>query len=218
MNKKIFIFDWDGTLVDSAAKIINCMQGAAEQLRLDSLEPVLIKNIIGLGLPEAIRTLYPGMGERDVDRYREAYSRLFVEADQIQCELFSGVGDSLLRLKESGHILAVATGKSRKGLDRALVQRGWLGFFDVTRCADETASKPDPRMLKEILWDLGGSAEAAVMIGDTEFDMAMAQSVNVDRIAVSYGAHSIDRLTPYKPIGCIDNFSDVLKYSITCSA
>jgi len=213
MKKKIFIFDWDGTLVNSADKIVGCMQSAAQELQLDALDRDIVKGIIGLGLPEAILSLYPELCSRDVERFRDYYSRFFVEADQVQCGLFPDVGETLSALKLAGHTLAVATGKSRKGLERALMQREWTNLFDATRCADETASKPHPLMLEEILAELGESSDAAVMVGDTVFDMEMAQRVNIDRIAVSYGVHGIDRLITYNPIACIDNIRSILDFS-----
>src|SRR5690606_5725518 len=98
-----------------------------------------------------------------------------------------------------GCVLAVATSKSRRGLTRALDQTGWGHFFDASRCADETHSKPHPRMLLELLAELGQSPEHAVMIGDTEYDMAMAKAAGMARIGVSYGAHAAERFAPYAP-------------------
>lgn len=104
--------------------------------------------------------------------------------------------------------MAVATGKSRKGLDRVLRGHGMQDFFDATRCADETASKPEPLMLQELLSHFNAPAEAAVMVGDTEYDMAMAQAVGMPRVAVSYGAHAIERLRSFDPVLCVDHFSE----------
>jgi phosphoglycolate phosphatase len=209
----LFVFDWDGTLIDSAAKIVACMQQAAMDMRLDVLEPHEIRNIIGLGLPEAIQTLYPLLEPAGVLEYKRRYSEHFVAADQILCPLFPGAGETLAALKADGHRIAVATGKSRRGLARALTQQGWQDLFDTSRCADETASKPDPRMLNEILLELGVRAEAAVMVGDTEFDMAMAQRADVARIAVTYGAHEVERLLRYTPELCIDHLPLIIDYA-----
>lgn len=209
----LFVFDWDGTLIDSAEKIVGCMQRAAAEMRLDVLEPESIKNIIGLGLPEAILTLYPLLDESGVEEYRSRYSDHFVAADQVQCLLFPGAFETLSALKSTGHHIAVATGKSRRGLVRALAQQGWENLFDVTRCADETASKPHPLMLNEILAELTMSADAAVMIGDTEFDMAMACSAGMERIAVTYGAHEVERLRKYEPALCIDQLPLIIEYA-----
>jgi len=208
----LFIFDWDGTLIDSAAKIVASMRHAALDMQLHELETKVIKDIIGLGLPEAIQTLYPLLDMDGVLEYKQRYSDHFVMADQVLCSLFPGAFDTLNSLKAQGHLIAVATGKSRRGLSRALAQQGWDALFDATRCADETASKPDPRMLHEILSELQVAPSDAVMIGDTEFDMAMAKSASVNRIAVTYGAHEVDRLQQYEPDLCIDHLSLLINY------
>jgi phosphoglycolate phosphatase len=210
----LFVFDWDGTLIDSAAKIVGCMQLAALDMQLEQLEAKVIKDIIGLGLPEAIQTLYPLLELKAVLEYKQRYSDHFVAADQVLCPLFPGAFETLSALKSQGHQIAVATGKSRRGLARALAQQGWESLFDATRCADETASKPDPRMLREILVELDVLPSGAVMIGDTEFDMAMAKAASVSRIAVTYGAHEVERLQRYEPDLCIDHLPLIIDYAL----
>lgn len=212
MNKKVFIFDWDGTLIDSQVKIVGCMRRAASDMALEALGDDTIKGIIGLGLPEAIRALYPSLDDRQVEHYRHLYSDYFVEADRQPCSFFPGALEVLDDLKRSDCFLAVATGKSRRGLDRALEQRKMGGFFDATRCADETASKPDPRMLVEILDELSLQPSDAVMIGDTEFDMAMARNAAIDGVAVTYGVHSVERLNLHNPVAYIDDLTNLLRY------
>ncbi len=209
----LIILDWDGTLMDSTAKIVSCMQQSARQLDLTVLNELAIKEIIGLGLPQAIRQLYPALDDQSVDAFRDSYSRNFVAADEIPCSFFPGVKATLASLRDDGHALAIATGKSRKGLDRVLGNLDMQDWFDGSRCADETASKPDPLMLVEILDELGFSAEQAVMVGDTEFDMAMAVNAQMPRIAVDYGAHHIDRLKNYQPSLCVDHFAEILEWS-----
>lgn len=207
----LFIFDWDGTLIDSKSKITKAMQLAAEEMGWEPLADTLIHNIIGLGLPEAIHYLYPDVDIEQRQRLREAYATHFLALDALApSHFFPGVLDTLTHLKEAGHLLAVATGKSRKGLDRILDALGLERFFHATRCADETASKPDPLMLTQILAKFDHSHEQAVMIGDTEYDMEMARRIGMTRIAVSYGAHHIDRLHPYEPDLCLDQFDQLL--------
>jgi len=126
--------------------------------------------------------------------------------------LFPGVLATLQKLKGQEFHLAIATGKSRRGLDRVLAQLDLLDFFDATRCADETRSKPHPQMLHELLDELRMSAEQAVMIGDTEYDLAMARSAGMPRIAVDYGAHAIERLLPYEPALVLTEFAQLLAY------
>lgn len=210
----LFIFDWDGTLIDSKAKITTAMQLAAEDVSLTPLDDHLIHDIIGLGLPEAIFRLYPNTDLLGRQRLRDAYAVRFLMLDEERAsDLFPGVIETLAQLKAGGHVLAVATGKSRKGLDRILDALGMVGFFHATRCADETASKPDPLMLEELLVEFGVAAGEAVMIGDTEYDMDMARRINMPRIAVSYGAHHIDRLHGYRPELCLDSFAQLLSWS-----
>jgi phosphoglycolate phosphatase len=195
----LFIFDWDGTLLDSADRIVAVMQQASSDCGLDPLTQASIKNIIGLGLPEALRELYPDLPDAELVRMREAYSRRFVESEEVPCEFFPGVLDTLEQLRGDGYRLAVATGKSRRGLVRVLAGLGLSDYFDATRCADETRSKPHPQMLHELLAEMSVPVEKAVMVGDTEYDLAMAVSAGMPRVAVDYGAHAVERLLPYRP-------------------
>lgn len=206
----LLIFDWDGTLIDSTGKITHCVQLAAEQVGLPILPRPTIKNIIGLGLPEAIQTLYPQADAVIREQLRIAYSDIFLSSDQdSSSSLYPGVAEGLLKLRQQGHQLAVATGKSRRGLNRVLTAFDWQDFFDATRCADETASKPNPLMLKQLLDELDTPVEQALMIGDTTFDLAMAQNAGMKSLAVSYGAHPIGHLKPLQPIDIIHHFSDI---------
>ncbi len=207
-----FIFDWDGTLSDSAEKIIGCMQRAAVDVDISPKDDEAIKNIIGLGLPEAIAHLYPGLSPKLSLDLKDAYSHQFVNSDVEPSPLFPGVMEGLEVLRERGHTLAVATGKSRKGLNRVLESFGLSSFFHGSRCADETASKPHPLMLSELLTEFSRHPEDAVMVGDTEYDMAMAAEIGMPRIAVSYGAHHIDRLKVFSPDLCIDEFDQILAW------
>ena len=210
----LFIFDWDGTLSDSTAKITKAMQVAAIDLGWPVLADAQIHNIIGLGLPEAMSCLYPGRTAAEYHRLRDAYAGHFLALDQAQpSEFFPGVLGTLASLQQQGHILTVATGKSRKGLDRILAALGVADLFVASRCADETASKPHPLMLEQLLEAFAVPVSAAVMIGDTEYDMAMARAIDMPRIAVSYGAHHIDRLRPYEPELCLDEFEQLLAWS-----
>lgn len=209
----LFIFDWDGTLSDSKAKITKAMQFAAQDMGWNPLDDHLIHNIIGLGLPEAIHRLYPEVELSDRQRLREAYAVRFLSLDEARpSDFFPGVMETLDQLKAGGHTLTIATGKSRKGLDRIFNVLGVADYFHATRCADETASKPDPLMLDELLREFGADASEAVMIGDTEYDMEMARRINMPRIAVSYGAHHIERLHSYQPELCLDQFDQLLAW------
>lgn len=206
----LYIFDWDGTISNSAAKIVACMRAATRESGLADLSDDEIKNIIGLGLPEAIRTLYPEIDDAQLDCVRQGYSANFIGADVTPSPFFEGAMETMQALADAGHQLAVATGKSRRGLDRVLKKLELDTFFHSSRCADETASKPHPKMLLELLEEFDLPASEAVMIGDTEYDMAMAREIGMPRIAVSFGAHHIDRLKPYDPVLCVDYFPEIL--------
>jgi phosphoglycolate phosphatase len=204
----LLIFDWDGTLSDSAAKIIDCVQKAAQSTDFPVLEDEAIRNIIGLGLPEAMQCLYPDLNAHDREQIRLKYVEHFLASDQVPSPFFDGVIKGLEQLREANYTMAVATGKSRRGLDRVLVDANMQQYFDGSRCADETASKPHPLMLHELLEEFDVPPEQAIMVGDTEYDMAMAESAAMPRVAVSYGAHHIDRLTRYNPLLSVDSFTE----------
>lgn len=210
-SSQVFIFDWDGTLLNSLAKIAHCMQLAAADAGLEARSEADIRSIVGLGLPEALATLYPDITEAPLEELRERYGYHFLIKDQQPCELFPDVQDTLDALKSNGHRIAVATGKSRRGLDRALANQGWQNYFHASRCADETLSKPNPLMLSEILAELDCTVADAVMVGDTEFDLAMAANLGMRRIGVSYGAHSQQRLRLHEPEAIIDDFKALLE-------
>ncbi len=206
---KLVIFDWDGTISDSVARIVNSMQSAAVELDMAMPTYLEVKEIIGLGLTEAVFRLFPQASREQVFQLQTSYSRHYRAEDSAPCPFFPGVEETLHQLKADGYQLAVATGKSRAGLDRVLLSLGMEDFFHNSRCADETLSKPHPLMLEELLAEFDLSAEAAVMVGDTEFDMEMAVNAGMPRIAVSYGAHHADRLHAFEPLACVDLFSEI---------
>lgn len=205
----LFVFDWDGTISDSAAKIVRCMQVAAERAGVAPQSRKAIANIIGLGMPEALQVLYPQLSEVLKEKVRQEYADYFRQEDQTPSPFFDGALDTMTYLRDQGFLISVATGKSRRGLDRVLKKLGMEDFFHATRCADETASKPDPMMLAELLDALNVDVSDAVMVGDTEYDMAMAASIGMQKIAVSYGAHHPDRLKKYSPDLLAHKFPDI---------
>tara|TARA_R110000796_G_scaffold109051_1_gene220300 strand:- start:14035 stop:14712 length:678 start_codon:yes stop_codon:yes gene_type:complete len=210
MAYQLVIFDWDGTVMDSTGRIIACMHQAGADLCLPVLEDDAVREIIGLCLPEALRTLYPGIGDRDLERMRERYAVHFVAAEASPSRLYPGARETLAALRAAGLRLAVATGKSRKGLDRVWASSGLGDSFDASRCADETHSKPHPAMVTELLTELGVAPERALVVGDTSFDLQMARDAGVDRVAVSYGAHPVDRLMNFHPLAVIDALPQLL--------
>ena len=206
---KLVIFDWDGTLSDSVARIAISMQRAASDHALPVPAYDEVKEIIGLGLTEAVFRLFPEASREQVFALQTAYSQHYRSEDSSPCPFFPGVEATLGYLKSQGYALAVATGKSRAGLDRVLDSLDMQTFFHASRCADETLSKPHPLMLNELLAEFDLSADQAVMVGDTEFDMEMAVNAAMPRIAVSYGAHHVDRLRAFKPLACLDLFGEI---------
>lgn len=205
----LLIFDWDGTIIDSEACIIGSMQSAALDLCINVPEDAAVRNIIGLGLPEAIHSLFPDQDGAFVVAMRERYVQHFLSADPARSSLFPGVRETLKSLHGEGYRLAVATGKSRRGLDRALSETGLDTLFEITKCADETTSKPDPHMLEEILLLTEVDPRRALMIGDTEYDLEMGQRAGLDTVAVSYGAHHIDRLSRWNPVLEVHQFMEL---------
>ncbi|MCS2610062.1 HAD family hydrolase [Halomonas dongshanensis] len=200
MRYELIIFDWDGTLMDSAPRIVASMQAAAIEAQWGELGAEAVRNIIGLGLPEAIAMLCPGIGSEQAARLKERYVHHFVHADPTPMRFFPGVVEGLRGLHASGRCqLAVATGKSRRGLDRAFVETASGDWFTASRTADLTRSKPHPQMLEELLAELDVPVERAVMVGDTEYDLEMARSIGMDCVGVSHGVHAVERLALSQP-------------------
>ncbi|HEY9147970.1 MAG TPA: HAD-IA family hydrolase [Gammaproteobacteria bacterium] len=208
----LLVFDWDGTLMDSEAHIVACLRAAIEDLSLEPRDEASLKNIIGLGLAEAINTLYPGsdgsLHKAMTDRYRYH----FLTASPSASELFSGAEETVSALAEAGYLLAVATGKGRAGLDKVLEETGMGRYFHATRCSDETFSKPHPLMLEQLMDELGAEPAETLMIGDTEYDMQMAGNARTAALAVSYGVHEKGRLLQHNPLHCIDAIDELASW------
>ncbi len=195
----LIVFDWDGTLFDSTALIVRCMQAAAADLGLEPPSRERAAYVIGMGLIEALQYALPGL---DRERYPELGQRYrhhyFASAHEVT--LFDGVPELLRDLKARHHWLAVATGKSRRGLDEALTAVGMTTLFDGTRTADETAGKPDPQMLLELMREFGAEPERTLMIGDTTHDLQLALNAGCPAVAVTYGAHAHESLRGFDPL------------------
>lgn len=206
MKFKLLVFDWDGTLMDSLARITDCMRSAARDTGVPVPGDEMIRDVIGLGLGEAIQTLFPNLDEALWPRIGDRYRHYFLNVNRDPSPLFSGVLEVLERLSAEGYLLAVATGKSRRGLESSLDSSGLRRLFHATRCADEASSKPHPEMLLQLMEVLGSEPSETVMIGDTEYDMEMAANAQAHGIGVSYGVHPCDRLGRHGVLGCIDRF------------
>ncbi|ABM03947.1 HAD-superfamily hydrolase, subfamily IA, variant 3 [Psychromonas ingrahamii 37] len=201
----VIIFDWDGTLMDSIDKIINCVIQAAKLSDILAPSPQAIRDIIGLSLDKAMEILFPMLSPAKQQQLIDAYRHQYTYLNKQNTPFYPGIKAWLKVLKQQGYLLAVATGKGRKGLDRQLLQYEVTDLFSITYCADETLSKPDPLMLNNILEALSINAEQALMIGDSSFDLEMANNANVDCIGVTYGVHSDAVLSQYKPIAILSD-------------
>jgi len=195
----LIVFDWDGTLMDSTATIVKCIQASAKDLGLPIPSREAASHVIGLGLSEAMQVVLPGVDPKYYPRMVERYRYHYLSKDH-ELTLFDGVQEMLQDLSQQGYFLSVATGKSRVGLNRSLNAAGLLSTFDATRCADETFSKPHPAMLQELTRELGQVLRRTVMIGDTTHDLMMAQNAGTAGIAVEYGAHPVDQLVACNPV------------------
>ena len=195
----LIVFDCDGTLMDSTATIVKCIQASAKDLGLPIPTRESASHVIGLGLGEALQVVLPDVDPKYYPRMVERYRYHYLSKDH-ELTLFDGVHEMLQELSQQGYFLAVATGKSRVGLNRSLNAARLLSTFDATRCADETFSKPHPAMLQELTRELGQDLRRTVMIGDTTHDLMMAQNAGSASIAVEYGAHPVDQLQACKPV------------------
>jgi phosphoglycolate phosphatase len=195
----LIAFDWDGTLFDSTGLIVRCIQAACRDIGMPEPSDVQAAYVIGLGLMDALRHAVPDL---PVERYPELGRRYrhHYMARQHEIVLFEGTREMLAALKARNHWLAVATGKSRLGLNEALDTAQLRPLFDSTRTADETASKPDPLMLLELMRELGAEPERTLMIGDTTHDLQLAANAGVACVGVSYGAHPSEDFHRFAPL------------------
>lgn len=196
---KLIVFDWDGTIMDSAAHIVACLQTAISDLKLPHKNEEEVKNIIGLGLREALHVLCPHATNDELTALTARYRDHFFNQESEPCELFSGARELIEKLHAQDYYLAVATGKGRHGLDKVLNETGLGEYFPITRCADETHSKPHPQMLLDIIDWYGVEANETIMIGDTDYDLQMANNATAHSVGVTYGVHEKQRLLDCKP-------------------
>lgn len=201
---ELLVFDWDGTLMDSAAAIAESLQAACAELGVAVPGNEQARYVIGLGLSDALAHAVPDLPPAEYPRLLELYRRHFLLRDGCTT-LFPGAADMIRELHDQGFVLAVATGKSRRGLDRALSETGLAPFFDTTRCADEGFSKPHPGMLEAVMEAVAAEQETTLMIGDTTHDLEMARAAGVASVGVTYGAHERKALTACEPVALIDD-------------
>jgi phosphoglycolate phosphatase len=209
MRFKLLVFDWDGTLVDSQDRIVSSVQNAIADTGLSERSRTEITNIIGLSLELAITTLFPDASPQQHLLLAQRYRYNFFNPQAKASPLFPDVVNGLYAFHKAGYYLAVATGKSRHGLNQALAETELKKLFHSTRTADETCSKPNPQMLYEIMDELAILPNETLMIGDTDYDLQMANNADVASVAVTYGMHENTRLLACNPLICIDRFSNL---------
>ena len=214
MSKQQFnliVFDWDGTLMDSTSAIVKSLQDSAADLGLPTPDKKKAAHVIGLGLREALETVLPDVSPEYYPKLIERYRTHFLK-NSVSLSLFDGVREMLDDLKNQDYFLAVATGKSRAGLNRPIDEVGLQGYFDASRTAAETHSKPHPAMLLELTEQLGEPMKRTVMIGDTTHDLLMANNAGASGIAVQYGAHSPKELQLMHPMYSADTVEELHRW------
>ena len=207
----LLVFDWDGTLFDSAAVIADCIQQAARDMALPVPDRETASHVIGLGLNDSLRHAMPALSPERYPDFLARYRGYFLERED-SLSLFPGIAELLTELKQRGHRLAVATGKPRRGLERALADNELGPTFAASRCGDETNPKPHPAMLLELMTELRLQAAELLMVGDTSHDLMMAGNAGVDAVAVTYGAHSGEALRALAPRGCVDSVGELRQW------
>ena len=204
----LIVFDWDGTILDSTGAIVRSIKAACRDLCLPEPADEMARQVIGLGLADALRIAVPDLPEDSVSEIIARYRYHYLSCDQDLC-LFEGVPSLMGELQAGGYSLAVATGKSRRGLERAFEHSGLGSFFHASRCADECFSKPHPQMLFELMDELLFPPEQALMIGDTTHDLQMAKNAGVAGLGVNYGAHTPAQLSTLSPLVLVNNVAEL---------
>ncbi len=207
----LIVFDWDGTLLDSTGAIVRAVQASCRDLGLPEPSAQHASYVIGLGLSDALRHSAPDLSEDRFPEMIERYKHHYLSRDH-ELTLFDGAAELIAELHATGFTLAVATGKSRRGLDRALLNSGLGPYFSATRCADECFSKPHPQMLEELMEELSIDPERTLMIGDTTHDLQMAINAGVSALAVEYGAHPSSQLAALNPLACARNVDELAEW------
>lgn len=207
MKYPLIVFDWDGTIIDSASGIAECIRRSAADMGLEVPDHERARHVIGLGLHDSLRIAVPSLPPESYGEFVALYRKHFLACEDAM-RLFDGM-ENLLKDLSQNHTLAIATGKSRRGLDRALDATGLGKYFASSRCADETSPKPAPAMLLELMDEFERQPGDTLMIGDTSHDLEMARSAGVDAVAVTYGAHPEHGLRAFSPRGCVSSVTEL---------
>jgi phosphoglycolate phosphatase len=204
----LIVWDWDGTLANSTGMIVDAIVLAANQVGLPTLDPVATSNIIGLGLHESIYALFGNIPSEQAQALARQYTANYYTGEEA-IALFAGAKSTIIELNRRGYKLAVATGKGRRGLNLALEHCGLRQYFHETRTVDECFSKPHPQMLDELMDACVTTPERTLMIGDTSYDLQMAENASVQAVAVTFGAQSQEQLSAYNSIEIFHQFNDL---------
>jgi phosphoglycolate phosphatase len=208
---ELIVFDWDGTVMDSTAVIVHAIQSACRDLGLPVPSDEAANHVIGMGLSQALRHAVPAAPEDMYEPLADRYRHYFLAQDE-SIPLFEGARETIAELHSAGHALAVATGKSRRGLDRVMDSSDMRRYFHASRTADETFSKPNPAMLLELMEEFGMEPERVLMIGDTTHDLQMAINAKVDAVGVTHGAHPVEELQALQPRALVNNFAELREW------
>lgn len=214
MNSRfdLLIFDWDGTLINTIDWITHCLQTASERCGCEIPAAQAAKDVIGLSIQEATTKLHPSVDAKTHKQLVQHYAREYSSKQLSRDDLFPDIYEMLVELKQSGYTLAVATGKTRRGLNAALQATKTEDLFSITRCADEARSKPDPTMLQQIMQEMQCVPERSLMVGDSIHDLQMAINATMSSVAVYCGANSKDILQNYQPLLCLPYATELLTY------
>lgn len=207
--RPVVVFDWDGTLMDSIGNMVDCALAAFADLEMTPPPADVIRGAIGLGLDEVAARILPAGDTTNRARIIGRYRTLWMDDYRHRVALFDGVPETLDLLAARGHRLAIATGRSRGGLDHALEVTGLGARFETTRTVNEAPAKPDPRMLLDVLVTMDVGVETAWMVGDTTYDLEMAKRVDVPAIGVLYGSHGREELADHRPAALIERIDQL---------
>lgn len=208
---ELLVFDWDGTLYDSTGNIVRALQAACRENGLPEPSEAASRYVIGLELSRGLRHIAPDFPDERLPALIASYRRHYQETDQ-DIHLFPGIAALIETLHASGHRLAVATGKNRRGLSRALASSGLEPYFAASRCADDCFSKPHPQMLEQLMDEFAVSGDQTLMVGDTTHDLQMANNAGTAGLAVTYGAHSREELSRLNPLACVDDVAQLARW------
>lgn len=212
----LLVFDWDGTLVDSIERIVTSLQFASKKTIDSNVSENQARNVIGLGLIEAIEKLHPELDSQQhaeqLNNIADTYRQHYLYDNTVPAPLFTGVNELLDELRDDGYTLAISTGKGRAGLEQSIAEHQVADYFTTTRCAGENKSKPHPEMLHEILQELNFSAAQTLMIGDSEHDLKMASNADIKSIGVTHGVHDAATLEKHNPLICLSKITELSAY------